>query len=142
MSSQLADLELVGATLAVSSLCGGSPDGRASRRKLFGDLRLDPFTIRAAVVLRDLFPEARDRLRGRRCRGLAELIARSPGRHSIRHAVDPVRLPVTARAMATIRAATRTKKMIERSVAISTTGVPAGCAKIPRNGATSGSVIP
>src|SRR6185503_4638927 len=112
------------------------------RRDLHRDLRLDPFTVRAAVVLRDLFPESRDRLRRSVRRRLAELISRSRVRHAFRHAVVPVRLPVTARTMATMSAATRTKKMIESSEAISTIGVPAGCAKIPRNGATSGSVIP
>src|SRR4029077_1586224 len=58
------------------------------------------------------------------------------------HGAGSPRRPVVARTIATTSAATSTKKTIDSRVAISTTGVPAGCAKIPRNGAMSGSVRP
>jgi len=90
------------------------------------DLRLDPFTVRAAAVLGDLLLEAGDRLRGRLGRRLPELVARPRGLWVARHGFASPRLPVYARTSATIRAATSTKKTMERSVAISTTGVPAG----------------
>ena len=110
--------------------------------QLLGDLRLDFFAVRAAVVLGDLLPEPGDRLFGRLRRGLPELVTRSQGLRLVHYGLDSPRLPVTARTIATISAARRTKKMTDRIVAISTTGVPAGWAKMPRNGATSGSVIP
>lgn len=53
----------------------------------------------------------------------------------------PARRPVTARTIATTSAPIRRKKTTASTAAISKTGGPAGWAKIPWNGRTSGSVI-
>src|SRR4029077_13900603 len=95
-------------------------------RSLVRDLRLDPFAVRAAVVLGDLLLEPGDRLQRRRGRGLPELVAWSRGPRVAHHGFATARRPVYARTSATMRAATSTKKTMERSAAISTTGVPAG----------------
>ena len=61
--------------------------------QLFSDLRIDPFSVGAAMILGDLLLEPRDRLTGCFGGGFAEMVARSRG-EIVGHAVDSARLPV------------------------------------------------
>src|SRR5213592_4167364 len=63
-------------------------------RSFLGDLRLDPFAVRAAVILGDLFLQPGDRLIRRLRRGLPEMVQRSRRLEVTHYGFASPRLPV------------------------------------------------